>query len=162
MQYLNFVSKKIFFSAVSIYSLLFLQGFLRSLINCLNSKRSHFSFITAFFLTSTVFTFFTSTENPFIYFKNQLSFVFSQSIISEYANKFSRKGTPQRGLLNIQHKCDCSTYLKDTYMFHYGTIEKSSFYHQTITGVNHIKPSKYVFIARSFMNLLFTFSSKII
>ena len=94
MQYLNFVSKKIFFSAVSIYGLLFLRGFWRLLINCFNSKRSNFSFITVYFFTSVIFTFFTSTENPFIYFKNQFSFVFSQPIISEYANKFSRKGIP--------------------------------------------------------------------
>ena len=41
--YLNLVSKKIFFSAVSIYRLLLLQGFRRFLIKCLNSKRSNFS-----------------------------------------------------------------------------------------------------------------------
>ena len=33
-------------------------------------------------------------ENPHIYFKNLFSFVFSQLIISEYANKFSRKWIP--------------------------------------------------------------------
>ena len=61
MQYLNFVSEKIFFSAVSIYGLLFLRGFWRLLINCLNNKRSNFSFITAHYFTSTVFIFFTLT-----------------------------------------------------------------------------------------------------
>ena len=29
-------------------------------------------------------------ESPFIYFKNQFSFVFSQPIVSAYPNKFSR------------------------------------------------------------------------
>ena len=77
MQYLKFVSKKIFFLIVSIYRLLFLRGFWRLLINCLNS-RSKFSFITAYFslqlsLSSSLFKlnkriFFT--ENPFIYLKN--------------------------------------------------------------------------------------------
>ena len=77
MQYLKFVSKKIFFLIASIYRLLFLRGFWRLLINCLNS-RSKFSFITAYFslqlsLNSSLFKlnkriFFT--ENPFIYLKN--------------------------------------------------------------------------------------------
>ena len=77
MQYLKFVSKKIFFLIVSIYRLLFLRGFWRLLINCLNS-RSKFPFITAYFslqlsLSSSLFKlnkriFFT--ENPFIYLKN--------------------------------------------------------------------------------------------
>ena len=57
--------------------ILFLGGFLRLLINCCNIKRNNFSFITAYFFTSTVLTFFASTycadsgcENPFIYFNN--------------------------------------------------------------------------------------------
>ena len=58
-----------------IYLRIILQGFWRLLINCLNSNRSNFSFITAHFFTSTVFTFFTSTYCTDI---SRYSFVFSQ------------------------------------------------------------------------------------
>ena len=100
-------SGKTSFSEVSIYGYCFLGEFLRLLINCYNIKRSNFSFITAYFFTSTVLTFFTSTycadsgcENPFIYFNNYFSFVYSEPIISEYVNKFSRKGIPSTRFAN--------------------------------------------------------------
>ena len=89
--------QKIFFSTVSIYGLLFLRGYRRLLINCLNSKRSNFSFITVYFFTSTVFTFFTSTANPFIYFKNQFSVVFFTTyLFHNMLINFAEKESPQR------------------------------------------------------------------
>ena len=92
--------QKIFFSTVSIYGLLFLRGYRRLLINCLNSKRSNFSFITVYFFTSTVFTFFTSTANPFIYFKNQFSVVFFTTyLFHNMLINFAEKESPQRVLL---------------------------------------------------------------
>ena len=91
MQYLNFVSKKIFFSAVSIYGLLFLRGFWRLLINCLSIKISNFSFITAYFFTSTVFIFFTSTENPFVYFKAAFTLIYILIVNILSANKIIYK-----------------------------------------------------------------------
>ena len=92
--------QKIFFSTVSIYGLLFLRGYRRLLINCLNSKRSNFSFITVYFFTSTVFTFFTSTANPFIYFKNQFSLVFFTTyLFHNMLINFAEKESPQRVLL---------------------------------------------------------------
>ena len=92
--------QKIFFSTVSIYGLLFLRGYRRLLINCLNSKRSNFSFITVYFFTSTVFTFFTSTANPFIYFKNQFSLVFFTTYLFHNMQiNFAEKESLQRVLL---------------------------------------------------------------
>ena len=110
MQSLNFASKKNLFLRSIYLRILFLQGFLQLLINCYNSKRSNFSFIMVYLFTSAVLTFFTSTyctdpgcENPFIYFKNWFSFVFSKPITSEYANKFRIKGILSGNTLKRKH-----------------------------------------------------------
>ena len=59
--------------------ILFLRGFLRLFINCLNSNSN--TSVTAYI---------------YLLFTLKISFLlfFSQPIFSEYANKFSRKGIP--------------------------------------------------------------------
>ena len=97
MQYLNFASEKIFFSAVSIYGLLFLRGFWRLLINCLTSKEVTFpSLLHIFSLQLFLHSSFDLQVVKILLFTLKISFLlfFSQPIISEYANKLSRKGIP--------------------------------------------------------------------
>ena len=84
MQYLNFVSKKIFCSAVPIYGLLFLRGFWRLLINCLNSF---------FPLLLRIFSLQLSLHSS-LRLTVQIYPGCEKPIISEYANKFRRKGIP--------------------------------------------------------------------
>ena len=101
MRYLNFESKSIFFSAVSIYGLLFLQGFWRLLINCLNSKRSNFSFITAYFFTSTAFIYLFHFDllYKFIQVRKMLLFTLKVSFLFFFHNLLF-----QNMLINLAEK----------------------------------------------------------
>ena len=85
--------KNLFLRSINL-RMLSLRGFLRLLINCYNSKRTNFSFITAYFFTSSVLTFFTSTYCTeqvvkIVLLSLKISFLlfFTQPIISEHANK---------------------------------------------------------------------------
>ena len=109
MQYLNFVSEKIFFSAVSIYGLLFLRGFLRLLIDCFNSKRSNFSFITAFFSLNCLYILHFDLLYRYIQVVKILSFTLEISFLVFFRNllfqnmliNLAGKESPQQVLLNI-------------------------------------------------------------
>ena len=98
MQYLNFRSKKIFFS---VYGLMFLRGFWRLLLNCLSSKRSNFLSLLRIF--SLQLSLHSSLRLKILLFTFKISFLlFFQNLL--FQNKLinsAEKESPQHVSLNI-------------------------------------------------------------
>ena len=122
MQYLNFVSKKIFFSAVSIYGLLFLRVFWWSLINCLNSKRSNFVLLRIFSLQLSLHS---SLRMKILLFTLKTSFLllFQNLLFQNMLINLAEKESSQHVFLNILHKCDRSSDDSDMEIFDKESID---------------------------------------
>ena len=98
MQYLNFGSKKIFFS---VYGLLFLRGFWRLLINCLSSKRSNFLSLLRIF--SLQLSLNSSLRLKILLFTFKISFLlfFQNLLFQKKLINSAEKESPQHVSLNI-------------------------------------------------------------